>query len=367
MSNIIVAGLLWCAALWRLPTFGRTRRQTAWTGVLLLIALATSFEIPEVAHYTNTLFHIHGVSSLIEHVAAFLSAACVLEFVITVVRPVRKPSSRIRAAGSALTVTALALTFFLSNRPDVDSMPFKNAEGHFWPSVHAITFELALAVTMAVASWLFLGAMRAAEGRWLRNGLLLLGIGTSLGAVYACQKIFFVILSLVGLTPPVSTSQQDSVAVALRSAALLLIVVGQALPLVPASVRAYRQYTAWRRLRPLWKAVARATPHVVLRREPVLSVELWLHRRVIEICDGQLALREWVTEADIPRALLSQAQREAAWMRTAIDRKAAGLPCPSGPRPELGSKGLAPAEELCWLVSLSDAMKHTTPTPLTTV
>jgi len=365
VSNLIVAGLLWCAALWRLPTIGRTRRQTAWTGVLLLIALATSFEIPEVAHYTNTLFHIHSVSSLIEHVAAFLSAACVLEFVITVVRPVRKPSSRIRAAGSALTVTALTLTFFLSDRPEVDSMPFKNVEGYFWPSVHAITFELALAVTMTVASWLFLGAMRAAEGRWLRNGLLLLGIGTSLGAVYACQKILLVTLSLAALPPPVSTSHQDTVAVALRSAALLLIVTGQALPLVPASVRTYRHYTAWRRLRPLWKAVARATPHVVLRREPVLSVELWLHRRVIEICDGQLALREWVTEADVPRTPLSPAQREAAWMRTAIDRKAAGLPCPSGPRPELGNKGLAPAEELCWLVSLSDAMKH--PTPLPTV
>jgi len=74
-----------------------------------------------------------------------------------------------------------------------------------------------------------------------------------------------------------------------------------------------------------------------LRRKPVLSIELWLHRRVIEICDGQLALREWVTEADVPKAL-SQTQREAAWMRTAIDRKAAGLPCPSGPAPSWGTR-----------------------------
>jgi len=86
---------------------------------------------------------------------------------------------------------------------------------------------------------------------------------------------------------------------------------------------------------------------------------------VIEICDGQLALREWVTEADVPEGPLSQTQREAAWMRTAIDRKAAGLPCPSGPRPELGNKGLAPVEELCRRVSLSDVMKHSI--PLTTV
>ncbi|MET8980856.1 MAB_1171c family putative transporter [Streptomyces sp. NPDC004539] len=367
MSNAIVAGLLWCAALWRLPTIGRTRKQTAWAGTLLLIALAMSFEIPAVAHYTNTLFRIHSVSSLIEHVAAFLSAVCLLNFVIAVVQPARRPSGRARIAGRTLTVAALTLTFFLSDRPEIDSMPFKNVDGHFWPSAHAVTFELSLGVTMFVASRLFLGAIRETEGRWLRNGLLLLGIGTSLGAVYALQKTLLVYLRLADITPPISTGGQNAIAVALRSAALLLIVVGQALPLLPASARTYHQYTAWRRLRPLWKAVARATPHVVLRREPVLSPELWLHRRVIEICDGQLTLREWVTEADVLASPLAQAQREAAWMRLAIERKAAGLPSLPGPHPELGNKGLAPAEELRWLVSLSDAMKHPTPTQLTTV
>lgn len=356
MTNAIVAGLLWCAALWRIPTLGRSRKQTAWTATLFLIALAMSFEQPRVAHYANQTIGINGIASLIEHVAGILSACCVLEFVIAVVQPKRTAGGRVRAAGAVVTVVVLTVSFLLSPRPVPDVMPFKQVEG-LWPSVHAIAFELALAVAMAACAWLFLGAVRDAGGRWLRNGLLLLGIGTSVAVAYAFQKIVLVTLHLLDVQAPVSEGRQEIVAVVLRSLALFLIIVGQTLPLVPLSVRTCRQYVVWLRLRPLWRAVTLAVPHVVLRRSRVLSVERWLHRRVVEIFDGQLVLREWVTEADVPTGL-PPARAEAAWLRTAIDRKAAGIPAPAGKRPELGSKGLGPAADLHWLVSLSDAMKH---------
>jgi hypothetical protein len=64
-------------------------------------------------------------------------------------------------------------------------------------------------------------------------------------------------------------------------------------PAVASGMLQWRLWTAWWRLRPLWAVLVRAFPDVRLppQRGTPLSARYRLHRRVIEIRDGELALR----------------------------------------------------------------------------
>ncbi|WP_344442699.1 MAB_1171c family putative transporter, partial [Kitasatospora nipponensis] len=123
--------------------------------------------------------------------------------------------------------------------------------------------------------------------------------------------------------------------------------------------RARRQYLA---LEPLWSALHTVVPQIALagpeggRRRPLRHAEFALYRRIIEIRDGQLALRPYV-HGDVP-AWLAQATRraggpvgtlpvgaieEAALLAAALEgrragrRPGGGQPAPCVPQPVPGT------------------------------
>jgi hypothetical protein len=137
-------------------------------------------------------------------------------------------------------------------------------------------------------------------------------------------------------------------------------------------LRAYRTLLA---LRPLWSAMRQAFPEMVLWRPArsavelrgVAGVRLRLYRRVIEIRDGMLALRDHLPA----RTVIGDADPAAAEARAitvALRRRGAGQPAASPPR-QWAPVGPEMADEVAWLCAVSAAYRRIsaegarTPTP----
>ena len=126
-----------------------------------------------------------------------------------------------------------------------------------------------------------------------------------------------------------------------------------------------RKQCAYRRLRPLWQAVRAAVPEIALPPGPSVGIGYRLYRRVIEIRDGQLALRPYSDPQAVAMAE-SEARREgvtgadlgatieAALLAIAISARESGLPRHDDPDhlpPMRSSEQLA--DEVDWLVRVS--------------
>ncbi|MFJ9522346.1 MAB_1171c family putative transporter [Kitasatospora sp. NPDC101801] len=144
--------------------------------------------------------------------------------------------------------------------------------------------------------------------------------------------------------------------------------------MTPAPIRWIRAWTAYRRIGPLWAALHRAVPEIALctpaaRLRPAFprGAEFALYRRIIEIHDGQLALRPYVhpgvhtwavATAGRPGAGGNAAARaEAACIAAALAAAEAGLPYRAGPPvPYAAHQVQASIEaETAWLIDVTEA------------
>lgn len=161
-------------------------------------------------------------------------------------------------------------------------------------------------------------------------------------------------------------------------------------PRLSAGVRWLRAYRNYRALHPLWWALYRATPAIALDPPPSRlrdlapprDLQYRLYRRVIEIRDGQLALRPYLEPADEPREAVppasptpsapsggiggqSSVAREALLLRAALqarygDHARAGAPT-------AGSVTFTQVthddldEEVAWLARVSRELRRHSP------
>ncbi|MDT3395921.1 MAB_1171c family putative transporter [Streptomyces sp. B1866] len=218
-------------------------------------------------------------------------------------------------------------------------------------------------------------ALRSAGRPWLRESLRLRALGSLLMAGYVLTASAGVAGRWCG------TSRLDALAVlcspvlgclgATAFAACYLIQV----PPRRCPAGWLRQYRAVRRLYPLWYALCEVVPEIVLGSPPrsprpplwVGPVRTRLYRTVIEIRDGQRALRPYMRPADVDLARrladgagLGDAERraatEASLVALAIRRKRAGAAvCDAAPEPPMWQPGDLLVAELAWLGQVTDA------------
>lgn len=91
------------------------------------------------------------------------------------------------------------------------------------------------------------------------------------------------------------------------------------------------QARSYRRLAPLWGALCAAEPGVVLGRLSRFALDILLYRRIIEIWDARLRLRDHFDPDTRDAAWPDDATREAALLAVAIDAKQHGVTFPPGP------------------------------------
>jgi hypothetical protein len=221
---------------------------------------------------------------------------------------------------------------------------------------------------------------RDAGRSWLSRGLRLTALGAGFGLVYCGIRATTLVEGqlggdprrLEGLVPPVA------------ALGAMLIVVGLSLPsLGPRLSRVgswHAQRSAYRRLHPLWTAIAVTVPEVVLdpAHEPprriVRDVDRRLRRRVVEIGDGIRQLRHHLADAPDRDAtayaarLVAACEAHAASVAGSRDEAQAArfnawraaLPA-TGRRSDPFDAGHTDfAGEVRWLVAVARALRATT-------
>ncbi|WP_441247913.1 MAB_1171c family putative transporter [Kitasatospora sp. McL0602] len=164
----------------------------------------------------------------------------------------------------------------------------------------------------------------------LRTGLRLVAAGGTSGLLWALAEL--IQLSGLVMTGRQNTAE-DVLSAPLAVLTLTLGLGGATLTAwgrqAAAPVRWLRAWHSYRRLGPLWAALHAVRPEIALDGEASpwgRSVQFALYRRVIEIRDGQLALRSYVH----PRAVewaggeARSAEVEAAVIAAAVEAATAG-------------------------------------------
>ncbi|WP_327069873.1 hypothetical protein OG500_29540 [Kitasatospora sp. NBC_01250] len=220
---------------------------------------------------------------------------------------------------------------------------------------------------------------RLAAGNLLRTGLRLMTLAAAVGALWSLWALDDAVRLIVHGS---QSDSEDTLSNILGALCTGLTVSGATATVwggtrwgaritAPARwLRARRRYTA---LEPLWSALHSAVPGIALgegagagRRPALRDAEFALYRRIIEIRDGQLALRPyvhpevagWVTQAvgGPPHGALVEAATLAAALeagragRRARDTTAAAA-CVTQPVPGAGTVDA----EADWLIQVTEA------------
>ncbi|MEU5085111.1 MULTISPECIES: MAB_1171c family putative transporter [Streptomyces] len=364
--QILVATMLWAVALWRAPSLRHSRKQRAISLAFLSLAAAMTLEVPAVSAHFDSVTGIASTAYLLKHMLGLISAAAVLEFVIAVVRPqgfLQRSRHALEAACLLLMPAAFALA------PDDARVPDDIVFAHEtsrWALLHVGVFTLYIGCAMTVTAILFLHAARHARDRWIRAGHTLLGLGGAIGVLYALQRLVHLAHIATGDATAADVHRADAVSTTLKVAAIAAITAGSCLSPLSVAATALRQRRALPRLEPLWRTLTDAVPSVVLPINPGHArTRLLLHRRLVEISDATLTLREYVP-ADLQHRALDMAKSagypprarsavaEAAWLKTAVLIASSSAPY-KGEHPHSGSDGLSPAAELRWTCQVSAA------------
>ncbi|WP_371500959.1 hypothetical protein OG871_29550 [Kitasatospora sp. NBC_00374] len=218
-------------------------------------------------------------------------------------------------------------------------------------------------------------AARQVDDRLLRAGLRLVLAGAFVGLVWA-------VLSIGPLWDALTTGHQltreDRVSATASVLALTLGIGGATLTAwAGLSARPFRWLRAWyryRRLAPLWCALHSAVPGIAFdaaagsHRLP-RDAEFALYRRIIEIRDGQLALRPYLHPEAAAWAAAEATVREradpvrlaatveAAVLATALEAAAAGRTRTAAPGGRYVPREMPadPDVEAAWLCRVADA------------
>jgi hypothetical protein len=345
----VVLAVLWFTAAVRLPTLWRDSRQRALWGAVLALALTKTAAFPPVAArlHLPVLPHLFGV----------LAAFFLLRFISLVTGGGRQ---RWQVAVTAGVLAALATLEVVSGgidtTADVLSGRLTPVEVAYW-----VVLEAYLGAVLVTATALFWTVAPAAPAGLPRLGLRAIAAGSFLISLYAAIKSVLIVLHSFGVS--VDFDRFEPVAYVIQTAAVLLIVAGGTVPATRRATAVAGAYRSLLVLRPLWRAMRDAFPEVILfsPRRAVIElagvddVHLRLYRRVIEIRDGMLALRDFLPER-VP-ADGDPAVTEARGIALALRRRAVGT-APAEQPGAWAAVGPDMPDEVAWLSRVSAAYRR---------
>jgi hypothetical protein len=185
-----------------------------------------------------------------------------------------------------------------------------------------LLYFAALIFTFADVAWRLVRNAKLVDRRWLRRGLIISAVACLVYLIYCVAMAGYFVALRGGITLPIL---HDGALVA-ATVSPLTFSVGVTMPVLGPR---WERMRAYRRLEPLWLALRRANPGVVLEPPWSTRVDAWsprsldfrLYRRVIEIRDGALALRPYFDPAVTvaARRLATSAQLPAQEVETTIE------------------------------------------------
>lgn len=370
-SVTALAILMWLVALVNCLAYVRTRAGSrAWlVGIFASLAVAFSLCVLAVTTWFAQVSGVRSMADAIERTAVMGACFCAQ----SLLRHVRTPEQaqlswhtrRLRSMSVALVV--LWSAFIVGNVRGGQAYGFF-ARPELWSTIYLAVFLGYVAYVLGgvtIGCWHYAGSAGGALG----TGLRLMATGCGCGLVYAAFKVSALVL--VGLGTGMPVHLEATMGRVLVVLAGVLVAVGALLPAMvrrwQVARRWWRTYSAHEQLYPLWAALIAVTPGLALEppgsrirdRLRVRDMDMRLYRRVIEICDGRLEMRELFAPSVVAasRALASsrglhgraaEAFVEAKVLEDALSTAASGQAV-DAPWTGAGSEGDSTAAEVDWL------------------
>jgi hypothetical protein len=319
-----------------------------------------------VSPHVAALFHYRNVTIIMSHAAVLVLTAAQLVVLTHWVLPAERARRRARwlVLGFAGALAALMILFLVTlpmERQGTSAtsslLNMRNPAYALYVTLFTVLVAAGQVVTVRV-SWRFAGT---AAQRWLRRSMRTVAVGAVLILGYCVMRL----IQVAATRAQFDVSAWNPVQWLLGDVGSLLELLGwtapgwgPALAALPRWARAYRRY---HQLRPLWVALHRATPDIALGRPRSRVADavpgdlgFRLYRRVIEILDGQRALRPYLA----PPVDGNGPVAEARWVREALDAKASGRTPVAEPVPAPGAYPDDLAGETDRLVAVAKAFRE---------
>lgn len=292
-SSVVV---LWLVLALRTPSAVRSRQQRMLVLAGLGLAGSITVYFAPVTGFLERSFVFADSCGLFMNVWGVFSSALILDFVLAAMSK-RRP---VLVYGGMVVVSAALVLIDATIDPSagcVSSVPAPWYSPFWWLLCVA---HLVAVIPCAVLCGRY--GRRAREDRPVRAGLSLLAAG------FASSAVFWTVCLVVLLFRPSWLGPLFPLNIGLTG---WLINAGLAVPLVMTAARTVRNLVALWDLSPLWRDLVRAAPHVALTTprsrllESLGSVprsSLRLYRRVIEIRDAILVLRDYADAGTVRRA-----------------------------------------------------------------
>jgi hypothetical protein len=374
----ILFTLLWGTVLLRLPTLRMGPKQRALFLIFLCVAVATSMGHSPVDPWVDRMTGNKDWAVVTRHMFGVLCAVSVLRLISLITGSyLARPRLRLYQQLAGVLVATILITLNLISDDGVRASPADVLRtGTFSPVVVAywLTLEIYMAYVLTSATRLAWRVGQKSAPGLLRSGLRTVGLGTGLILTYGLYKATYLIAEISGL----GLDQDAVLAVAngIFATALALMAIGVALPTAAMLMTCVRIVRLLRGLAPLWRVMRDRFPEIVLAHSwspasasnPAVLLNFRLNRRVIEIRDGMLKLREFV-----PARIVDDAERylrdrgavasrvpalvEACWIEVALRRQASRLPVVTKGSPGVAGGGANVQDEACWLAELTEAWR----------
>ena len=375
-----LAGLCWAAFAYKVRDVRRRPADPALRALLVAFAvkgIAFLLAVPGIAAAVDRRTGVPDASALGIHLLGGVAfGAAVLVALVYWAHPPEQAGPRARrrlCAAGLVSGTMVALWAMVEAGTDHRSPHYllQNANRPL-VTLYLCLYVGTLLVALGEITRLCLHFAPLAADRWLRRGLRC----TAAGALVYSMNFWSRAITIVAVRAGLNPLDWEIVIVVGAGVGVPLIVGGLTLPgwgpRLARLSRSWAHYRLYRRLRPLWCRLRAATPGIALPAAgwSLSDVDYRLHRRVIEIRDGLLALRPYhdagVAEraraqaraagltGDDLRAVVAAAQLRAALEAKGQDRavRFPGREDAVGAGAFMGSRGTDVVSEAAWLARI---------------
>ncbi|MGI5229981.1 MAB_1171c family putative transporter [Actinoallomurus sp. CA-142502] len=383
LPYVIITGLLLCGLAQKL--YGLRRRRDDPVRWAVCFCLASLTMATAVQWFTGAIDERTGVPHLadaLSDVGAMCAAGAGRVFLTHVYYPAS--SARVRARRSYVGLAAavvMVAVLFVAVPPEPDT----GRSGTHVDAVYLYVYIWYISIALLSVSRMGLRYSRLADRSSLRLGLRVLVAGSACGFAFLAVKAVMLVGEETG-RPLGWLDRSVDLPLELGTEALLL--AGVTIPAwgdrLGTLVRWAGDCRSYRRLHPLWLALHETNPDLSLMPHHRTGRRFWrrdvgflLYRQVIEIRDGQLALRPYVHPAavEVARALGRRAGLSEEEVRAAVEAAtiAAGIAAKAGGRGTTGTPSPPPAPplgpdldaEITWLTKVSRAFAGSPVVPAT--
>jgi hypothetical protein len=361
--RLVLVCLCWPVVVLRIPAVRVADQNLLWFTLAMQGLGLTILQTP-VMRLIQSATGIPRVESLLSSLLATVVAVLLLTVALRVSAfPGERRWSRVMAGYCAATAVTMTLLFWVVTADRIPTRDrFLPALGTF--TAHTAYWIVYLTYMLVVTSWttfLFWRQILRVAAKVLRFALFALAVGTTTFLVFLGSRV----VALFSTSPQVLTF-----GVYVSSIYSISVTVGCSLAIIMPLSQSAVQWWRANRLYALWRALCDASPHIALHPRrgrlvdalPVLDSRHRLHRRIVEIRDGLLIMREWVTQSTYDRIVASlpdvpnrEALATAVWVRMALQARADGRERVDKPLDLARLGGVDEDSELAWLTEVAKA------------